>query len=407
MTIIDQLSTMPAADLRKLWRAARKSMGMLTWDNSRDCGPDKPAMSKKDIIDWLYAHVDDKTLETLIDAQLAGAAVTAAPKPEPAPQAATGAMSALETAIKEIAGQSLDMDTVERMIDQRMSGMAPRTIDVRAIDGAGSVTIERRTHPMFEKVLRLAKAGAHVLLVGAAGTGKSTLARDVAEAMGLSYSDISMTEGASETELLGQLLPTGANMRFEYHSSAFVDAYEQGGLFLFEEMDAGNPNMLLVVNTAMANGGFTNPMRYDQRKVTRHNDCVIMATANTFGTGADMQYVGRSQLDAATLDRWYVVNVDYDTALEAELCGVSCGKQDLPVFVDRTPEEARADAAWLHGLVTEWRKKARKAGLQRVISTRMIQRGLQAIAAGILRDDIKSDLLAGWSQDERAAIGAQ
>jgi hypothetical protein len=45
----------------------------------------------------------------------------------------------------------------------------------------------------------------------------------------------------------------------------------------------------------------------------------VCAAANTYGTGADALYVGRNQLDAATLDRFYVVEMDYDRKLEAKL----------------------------------------------------------------------------------------
>ncbi|MCH7728630.1 MAG: hypothetical protein IH991_19420, partial [Planctomycetes bacterium] len=73
--------------------------------------------------------------------------------------------------------------------------------------------------------------------------------------------------------------------------------------------------MLVVVNAALANGHLRLP---DGTTVDRHADFVCAAAANTFGTGADRQYVGRNQLDAATLDRFAACRLafDYDVDLE-------------------------------------------------------------------------------------------
>jgi cobaltochelatase CobS len=44
------------------------------------------------------------------------------------------------------------------------------------------------------------------------------------------------------------------------------------------------------------------------------------ASANTYGRGPDRAYVGRQQIDAATLDRFVMVTVDVDEALEQSVC---------------------------------------------------------------------------------------
>ena len=38
-----------------------------------------------------------------------------------------------------------------------------------------------------------------------------------------------------------------------------------------------------------------------------------------FGTGSTLQYTGRNKLDAATLDRFMIIEWDYDTDLETKL----------------------------------------------------------------------------------------
>jgi len=46
----------------------------------------------------------------------------------------------------------------------------------------------------------------------------------------------------------------------------------------------------------------------------------VVASANTFGRGADRTYVGRQALDGATLDRFSVEYVEVDRTLEETLC---------------------------------------------------------------------------------------
>src|SRR5262249_40226256 len=163
-------------------------------------------------------------------------------------------------------------------------------------------------------VLMLARARRNVLLVGPAGSGKTHLAKQVAQALGLDFAHISCSAGMSEGQLLGRLVPTGEAGRFEYLRSEVVRCYEEGGVFLFDEIAAADSNTLLVINSALANGQMCVPNRPHNPVAVKHPDFVCMAAANTFGTGADRQYVGRNQLDESTLDRFRIgqIEMDYD-----------------------------------------------------------------------------------------------
>src|SRR5690606_1898536 len=57
--------------------------------------------------------------------------------------------------------------------------------------------------------------------------------------------------------------------------------------------------------------------------VPMHPDCVIIASANTVGRGADMMYHGRNALDASTLKRFAMILWEYDTNLEYKLSPVT------------------------------------------------------------------------------------
>ena len=126
----------------------------------------------------------------------------------------------------------------------------------------------------------------------------------------------------TEAKLLGYMDANG-----KYHDTALVRCASEGNVFLMDEMDAGNAGVLTVANMVSANGQFAVPtgMR------AKHQDFVFLAGANTYGTGANRQYVGRNQLDAATLDRFAVINWDYDEGLEASRVGMNIKSPEFDI----------------------------------------------------------------------------
>jgi len=189
----------------------------------------------------------------------------------------------------------------------------------------------------------------------------------------------------SEGQITGRLIPTGDGGRFEYQPSQFVEFYEEGGVFLLDEIDAADPNVLLVINQALANGHLPVPNRIGNPQAKRHPEFVLIAAANTFGNGANRLYVGRNQLDESTLDRFRIgqVVMDYDQDLEKSLLG----DRDL--------------LNWL------WNIRARAADcqLRRVVSTRFIAKAATMNAAGWTSEKIIGQLVCGWTQDERSKVG--
>src|SRR5690606_15766329 len=114
-------------------------------------------------------------------------------------------------------------------------------------------------------------------------------------------------------------LKTGST---KFQSTDFLRCYEGGGVFLMDEVDAADSNVMLVLNSAIANNYCNVPNRPDHPRAERHPDFVMIAAANAFGRGATRVYAGRNQLDEATLDRFRIGTVDcyYDEAIEAALC---------------------------------------------------------------------------------------
>jgi MoxR-like ATPase len=250
------------------------------------------------------------------------------------------------------------------------------------------------------------------LLVGPAGTSKSTSAEMVAAALGRAFGMLSLSGGVSESSLTGWLLPVGEGGRFEYVPSAFVTHYSGAAgpaVFLFDELDAADASVAVQVNSALANGIFAVPQRFTDPMI-RRGDCIVIGGGNTMADGAGSgAYTARGALDAATMDRWYPLQWPADGAFErAILLGEQAPAGWAPAhdWAALSPK-ARATAdrnavEWVHNV----RAKAAEVGIDRVVSIRMAQRFMRALRAGIGANEAKGDLLAPWSADERARLGA-
>ena len=163
-------------------------------------------------------------------------------------------------------------------------------------------------HEKFDKLRTCVEAGIIPMLVGPAGTGKSTAVEQVARAMGLPF--YTMNRIQNSFDLTGY---NDANGR--YVSTQFYEAYTKGGIFFFDEIDASSPEALVTINTALAQGY----MAFPNGLVKMHPDFKVVAAGNTYGKGANRQYCGRNSLDSATLDRFMIIEWDYDRKLEAKI----------------------------------------------------------------------------------------
>jgi MoxR-like ATPase len=331
---------------------------------------------------WHHAHCVNNAAEkaSVINTEPTGDAVPPVVDPE-----------AVRMLVRdELDGATLTVDDsdVRPIVRDELTkaGIIRHEIVVKDQAGEQVLKIEGKPHRMLNKAVVLARCRKNILLIGPAGSGKTYLAEQVAQVLGLPFSFISCSAGMSEGQLLGRLVPTGEGGKFEYLRSEFVRCYEEGGIFLFDELDAADSNTLLVLNTALANGQIAIPNRPGNPVARKHANFVCIAAANTFGTGADRQYVGRNQLDESTLDRFRIgqIEMDYEPELEALLCPDQELRQRLQAY----------------------RQKARDAKVRRVISMRFVRDAQDVKRAGFTDGDIDAALFAGWSRDEIAKVVA-
>lgn len=175
-------------------------------------------------------------------------------------------------------------------------------------------------HYAVPYVEAMVNAGIPVMLVGPTQAGKGYLTKNIAENRGVQYGSVPLSAGTSISWLFGRNMPKG------FVSTDFIRCYQDGGVFLFDEMDAADSNLLLGVNDALSNGELSNPV-IDER-IVKHHDFIPLAAANTWGLGADVDYVGRERLDMATLERWRMgrIEISYDRNLQKRIAEDESGE---------------------------------------------------------------------------------
>ncbi|KKN60706.1 hypothetical protein LCGC14_0529050 [marine sediment metagenome] len=213
-------------------------------------------------------------------------------------------------------------------------------------------------HEAFEKLVQYASTGLNIAMKGPAGSGKTSAAYALGKALKLPTYVVPLGPQTSKSDLVGYMNGAG-----DYIAPMLRRAFEHGGVCLLDEMDAANPAVLTIINGMLANGhaGFADGM------VDRHEDTIFLAAMNTFGRGADTEYVGRAQLDAATLDRWVMLEWAYDWNFTRHLAG----NDKWTDYVQRLSDAAMA-------------QKVRV-----VISPRAALFGARLLAAGIARREVE------------------
>ena len=302
-------------------------------------------------------------------------------------EAVIAEISSALNAVQDVATLKVEIAEVaakhaEQLIAARLDTF--RQIEVKSPRGRVRLNKSVITPPEFERVCELVDSDVPVLLVGPSGSGKTFLTSLVAQALKLDHSVVSCSMGMSEAQLTGRLLPTGRAGAFEFHDGVYVQRYEQGGLFTADELDAADPNVLVMLNNSISSEeGFVVDARFDLPFVERHEDFRIVACANTYGLGADQLYVGRSQLDASTLDRFRagIVHVDYSEAVERSLV------KDVP---------------WVYDYCLGIRRRIEKCKLLRIMSTRTIKHfGKMARVNNWTITDFDKTFFADWTPDEK------
>ena len=195
------------------------------------------------------------------------------------------------------------------------------------------------------------------------------MTRQVADALGLPYICISCGIGTSSTEFVGYKYPNR-------ESTKFAEYYAKPSIILLDEFTALDPAVAQICNAALAN----DEIETTTGTVYRDPNCIIIATSNTFGSGASRQYVANNQLDASTIDRFIggIIEVSYSEEYESQY--------------DNTVVQ----------YVNMLRDIIKDYDLRRIASTRMIQAGCK-LKNNFIKN-WRELLISNWSSNEKKII---
>lgn len=321
-----------------------------------------------------FVEVSEEAAQEKRVAEVAGPAIKKSPK-------------SLDGVIAEIAKFEGRKAAYEAVMD-----IGPAEMHIHQGDGLKAI-VKGAKHKCFEQAVNLCANREPIFLIGPTGSGKSYMARQVAQAClktdgskeSLDYSEVPCSAGISEGHLMGKLLPTGEQGSFEFHHAALSGAYGHGGFCALEEIDGCDPNTLLCVNSALAGDEMALPNNPTKGSIDRHPDFVMCLIGNTWGMGADRLYVGRAQLDVAFLDRFALntLEIDYDKKLESVLC----------------PDQDLLDLLWL------WRSRIVDNKLRRILSTRTVAKWYKyQHEYSMSQSSLTEAYFGGWSDDERQLV---
>jgi energy-coupling factor transporter ATP-binding protein EcfA2 len=312
------------------------------------------------------------------------------PDPQAAPQGLTAEQQHdLQAAIHDAAMAKHMADQQAQMIDDLQAQMN-QPIHVTVPDQPEPIVIEG-AHEAFGDCLRTAMVHRRLLMHGPKGSGKSTIVRSIAKAMGMEYRIISCTAETSIHELLGSRDANGV-----FHPGPVLEAYENGMLLFLDEFDALDPATGVALNAYLDGGDHAPiPMRTGAQMANRHDAFLPAIAVNTL-SGATRDYSGRMKQDGATMSRFPALVrrfVDYSRKIEGQILG------NVPELATRL---------W------DLRDKVREYNLDesRMITTRDFASVAMEVAyrGGNPKDAMTDDMIvagvvADWTDEEKRKVG--
>ena len=224
-------------------------------------------------------------------------------------------------------------------------------------------------HSKYDEIKTCLECNIPVYLAGPAGSGKNFTVEQIAKELGWNFYFSNSVQ--QEYKLTG-FIDAGGN----FHDTEFYKACtdENDCIFFLDEIDASIPEVLVLLNAAIANGYFEFP----NGKVN-FDKVHFVAAGNTVGSGADEQYTGRLVLDQATLDRFAIIEFGYDLNVELNLAK---GNAELVNFI------------------RQLRDKADNTGIRATFSYRCIMMATKLENAGMdLKAILKIAILKGLDKD--------
>ena len=282
-------------------------------------------------------------------------------------------------------------------------GIGPM-IDVGLAHGKFELVLRKCRTMIYDSRPDVSDYRMNVMLVGPAGTGKTAMAHQLAQALfeadaslgGFKNKDqvkldskgrcratiVSCHGDMMPSDIVGPMVPNVSTGEEHYRRSIATQVYEKGGVLVLDEFDTLPTESAVSLNAALASTEWLLP---NGETILRSPDFVCIAICNTFGEGRDNQYNSRNKIDSATLNRFasgYVV-IDYCPQIEKKVCP------------DKTIRET----------LQEVRNRMQENGVERIISYREMQNCYSEYLMTGDRDAAINGVFVAWAEDDKDVCG--
>ncbi len=187
------------------------------------------------------------------------------------------------------------------------------------VPGRATPVLPKSSVPDFQKIVDDVMLGQNVMLVGGAGTGKTTLAQAVADALGRPYITINCSQWTAPTEIIGGQTIEG------YQEGKMIEAWRNGWMLILDELPKLDPNTAGLFNDALAKSKVPGGKIFNARKegFDRHPDFACIATGNVYPNAESVAYGANNKQDLSLLDRFAgsVYTIEKNPELEKKVVG--------------------------------------------------------------------------------------
>lgn len=279
-------------------------------------------MSAKDLLKEAETYCEEEGGKEKFLEEARKAVIPIKPEVEilPPTVAADPGLAAMAKMLEPYIGKHMQPEEIKSLIDKTVTSKVaaiarPTLIEVKRTDGS-TYKPDGAVHKQVHWLISLIADGEFIpYLYGAPGSGKSHAVKQVADALGLAFSTVSLSPQSTKTEIVGLKNPLSG----EVFGTEALKRIEEGGVLFWDEFDNSHPVIQTTLNTLLAQGY----MDVHGRMVNAHKDFRMVYAGNTAGRGGSRNHSNRMIVDGASRSRAYYILWEYDHALEDALVGAA------------------------------------------------------------------------------------